>query len=93
MDEAAKFKHELGEEVSRGDGNGCHDFKNVFAGKFGENVSIFCSNLRLVFCKTIDHDIVFFEKNSNFFADNWQKSQKIGILTSTHGRDLFLKKN
>jgi hypothetical protein len=24
-----------------------------------------------------------FEKNANFFAENWQKSQKIVILTST----------
>jgi hypothetical protein len=24
-----------------------------------------------------------FEKNANFFAENWQKSQKIVIITST----------
>jgi hypothetical protein len=28
---------------------------------------------------------LFFEKNANFFAENWQKSQKIVIITSTHG--------
>jgi hypothetical protein len=27
-----------------------------------------------------------FEKNANFFAENWQKSQKIVIITSTPGR-------
>jgi hypothetical protein len=27
-----------------------------------------------------------FEKNANFFAENWQKSQKIVIITSTHWR-------
>jgi hypothetical protein len=26
---------------------------------------------------------LFFEKNANFFAENWQKSQKIVIITST----------
>jgi hypothetical protein len=28
---------------------------------------------------------LFFEKNANFFAENWQKSQKIMIITSTPG--------
>jgi hypothetical protein len=27
-----------------------------------------------------------FEKNANFFAENWQKSLKIVIITSTPGR-------
>jgi hypothetical protein len=27
-----------------------------------------------------------FEKNANFFAENWQKSPKIAIITSTPGR-------
>jgi hypothetical protein len=27
-----------------------------------------------------------FEKNANFFAEKWQKSQKIVIITSTTGR-------
>jgi hypothetical protein len=26
-----------------------------------------------------------FEKNANFFAENWRKSQKIVIITSTPG--------
>jgi hypothetical protein len=29
-----------------------------------------------------DHNIGFW-KNANFFAENWQKSQKIVIITST----------
>jgi hypothetical protein len=28
---------------------------------------------------------LFFEKNANFYAENCQKSQKIGIITSTPG--------
>jgi hypothetical protein len=28
-----------------------------------------------------------FEKNANFFAENWPKSQKIVIITSTPGRN------
>jgi hypothetical protein len=31
-----------------------------------------------IFIITLD-----FEKNANFFAENWQKSQKILIITST----------
>jgi hypothetical protein len=36
------------------------------------------------FCKNCDHNIVFWEKRQ-FFAENWQKSQKIVIITSTPG--------
>jgi hypothetical protein len=32
-----------------------------------------------------DHNTVFLRKNANFFAENWQKSQKIVIITSTPG--------
>jgi hypothetical protein len=32
-------------------------------------------------CKKIDHNIGCWE-NANFFAENWQKSQKIVIKTS-----------
>jgi hypothetical protein len=34
------------------------------------------------FCKNLMITLVF-EKNANFFAENWQKSQKIVIITST----------
>jgi hypothetical protein len=33
-------------------------------------------------CKILIITLVF-EKNANFFAENWQKSQKIVIITST----------
>jgi hypothetical protein len=38
----------------------------------------------LVFAKIVIIALVF-EKNANFFAENWQKSQKIVIITSTPG--------
>jgi hypothetical protein len=35
-------------------------------------------------CKLLIITLVF-EKNANIFAENWQKSQKIVIITSTSG--------
>jgi hypothetical protein len=35
--------------------------------------------------QNFDRNIGFWE-NANFFAENWQKSQKIVIITSTPGR-------
>jgi hypothetical protein len=35
-----------------------------------------------------DHNIGFREKRKNFFAENWQKSQKIVIITSTPGHSV-----
>jgi hypothetical protein len=32
-----------------------------------------------------------FEKNANFFAKNWEKSQKIVIITSTPGNSTLKK--
>jgi hypothetical protein len=40
--------------------------------------------------QNFDHNIGF-EKNANFFAENWQKSQKSVIVTSTP--DEFVKKS
>jgi hypothetical protein len=34
-----------------------------------------------------------FEKNAKFFAENWRKSHKIVIITSTPGFESFFKKN
>jgi hypothetical protein len=42
----------------------------------------FLLKLLLVFAKIVIITLVF-EKNANFFAENWQKSQKIVIITST----------
>jgi hypothetical protein len=36
------------------------------------------------FCKTLIITLVF-EKNANFFAKNWRKSQNNVIITSTPG--------
>jgi hypothetical protein len=40
------------------------------------------------FCKNCDHNIGFWEKR-HFFAENWEKSQKIVIITSTPGHTGF----
>jgi hypothetical protein len=44
---------------------------------FAQNKTKLCKNWII----TLD-----FEKNANFLAENWQKSQKIVIITSTPGR-------
>jgi hypothetical protein len=56
----------------------CYDFKNIFAEKFGEKI-VFLLKTKLNVGKnwTI---ILVFEKNA---TKNWQKSQKIVIITST----------
>jgi hypothetical protein len=55
----------------------CYDFWNIFA----ENFGIFDSKLSKILQK-FDHNIGFWEKRQ-FFAENWQKSQKIVIIAST----------
>jgi hypothetical protein len=45
----------------------------------------------LVFAK-IEIITLVFEKNANFFAENWQKSPKIVIITSTPGTKKMKKK-
>jgi hypothetical protein len=52
----------------------CFDFF-LITEKFGENISCYLS-------QKFDHNIVFLEK-ANFFAEKWQKSPKIVIITST----------
>jgi hypothetical protein len=44
----------------------------------------FLLKLLLVFAKIVSITLVF-EKNAIFFAENWQKSQKMVIITSTPG--------
>jgi hypothetical protein len=62
----------------------CYDFKNIFAEKKIAKKFAFLTKNKAKLCKfliiTLD-----FEKNANFFAENLQKSQKIVIITSTHG--------
>jgi hypothetical protein len=67
-----------------------YDFLNIFAEKFSENIGVFLLKLLLVFAKIVIITLVF-EKNANFFAENWQKSPKIVIITSTP--DEFAKKS
>jgi hypothetical protein len=40
-------------------------------------------------CKILIITLVF-EKNANFFAENWQKSQKVVIITSTPGSVVYV---
>jgi hypothetical protein len=42
----------------------------------------FLTQNKVKLCKILIITLVF-EKNANFFAKNWQKSQKIVIITST----------
>jgi hypothetical protein len=62
----------------------CYDFLNIFAEKFSEKIGVFDSNKAKI-CKILIITLVF-EKNANFFAEIWQKSQKIVIITSTPGQ-------
>jgi hypothetical protein len=58
----------------------CYEFKNIFAEKLAfstQNKAKVCN----FFIITLD-----FEKNANFFTVNWQKSQKIVIITSAPDR-------
>jgi hypothetical protein len=57
--------------------------------KFAKNRR-FLLKLLLVFAKIVIITLVF-EKYANFIAENWQKSQKIVIITSTPGRMKWAK--
>jgi hypothetical protein len=54
----------------------CNDFFKKYAGFFTQNKAKLCKKLIIT---------LVFEKNSNFFAENCQKSQKIVTITSTPG--------
>jgi hypothetical protein len=54
-----------------------------------KNGGFFCSNYR-EFCKNFIVTLVF-EKNASFFAEKWQKSQKIVSKTSTPDVSYLLK--
>jgi hypothetical protein len=70
--------------VSRGMTWGrCYDLKNISAEKFDEDIGVFwLSSYCKYFLQKYDQNIGFCEKR-HFFAINWQKSQKIVIITST----------
>jgi hypothetical protein len=59
----------------------CYDFLNIFAENLAKNLALFAQN-KAKLCKNWIITLVF-EKNANLFAENWQKSQKIVIITST----------
>jgi hypothetical protein len=48
----------------------------IFAEKFSENIGVFLLKLLLVFAKIVIITFVF-EKNANFFAENWQNHRKL----------------
>jgi hypothetical protein len=59
----------------------CYDFKNIFAEFFCEKMAFVTQN-KGKFWKKLIITLVF-KKNANFFAENWKKSPKIVIITST----------
>jgi hypothetical protein len=59
-------------------------FSNIFDKNFSKNIGVFAQTTAS-FCERLIIKLVH-EKNANFFAENWQKSQKIVIITSTPGR-------
>jgi hypothetical protein len=46
-----------------------------------------CYDFLNIFAEKILIITLVFEKNANVFAKNWEKSQKIVIITSTPGRN------
>jgi hypothetical protein len=56
----------------------------IFSPKHLAKKLAFFAQTTASFCKHLIVTLVF-EKNANFFAENWQKSQKIVIITSTPG--------
>jgi hypothetical protein len=61
----------------------CYDFLNIFADKFSEKIAFLTQN-KAKFCKKIIITLIF-KTNANFFAENWENSQKIVIITSAPG--------
>jgi hypothetical protein len=58
-------------------------FKIFSQKNFAKKLAFFAQN-KAKLCKNWIIKLVF-EKNANFFAENWQKSQEIVIITSTPG--------
>jgi hypothetical protein len=59
----------------------CYDFKNIFDEKNCEKLAFLTRN-NAKLCKFLIIKLDF-EENANFSTKNWQKSQKIVIITST----------
>jgi hypothetical protein len=54
----------------------------IFSPKILAKILSFFAQTAATFCKNLIITLVF-EKNANFFPENWQKSQKIVSITST----------
>jgi hypothetical protein len=65
----------------------CYDFLNIFAKTFGKKSAFFTQN-KAKLCKHWIITLVF-KKNAIFFAENWRKSRKIVIITSTPGHPVW----
>jgi hypothetical protein len=57
----------------------------IFSQKNSAKKSAFLTQTKGNFAEKVIITLVF-EKNANFFAENWQKSQEIVIITSTPER-------
>jgi hypothetical protein len=60
----------------------------IFSPKNLAKILAFFAQTNASFCKNLIITLVF-KKNANIFAENWQKSQKIVIVTSTPGLCTF----
>jgi hypothetical protein len=63
----------------------CYDLKKLQK-SFAKNGVL--AQTTVSFCKNLIIALVF-EKNANFFAEHWQKSQKIVLITSTPDWAIF----
>jgi hypothetical protein len=63
----------------------------IFSPKKLAKILAFFAHTTASFWKNLFITLVF-EKNANFFAENWRKSQKIVIITSNPGVNLLLAK-
>jgi hypothetical protein len=61
----------------------CYDFLNIFVENFLAKNRHFLLETKVNYAKIRYVITLVFEKNANFFAENWQKSQKIVIMTTT----------
>jgi hypothetical protein len=60
-----------------------YDFLNIFGEKNSAKKLAFLTQNKAKLCKNWIITLVFDKKNANFLAENWQKSQKIVIITLT----------
>jgi hypothetical protein len=72
------FDPKIGEKIAATSRDRCYDFSPKKLAK----MLAFLPKLLLVFAKNLVITL-FFQKNAHILAENWQKSQKIVITTST----------